>query len=107
MRNVEPCILVSEWDAALMALSQNGMDVSNTFYAIQTKWFQPLYKYVYGEYTAVTKTDMEIKKIIKSEDHYPDAARDFDDLDSASNFLNKECPICGDTLPIHEVTIYF
>ena len=35
--------------------------------------------------------------------YYVDAARDFDDLDAASNFLNKECPICGDTVPIHEV----
>ena len=71
MRNIEPSIPVLGWDSAVMALSRNGMDVSSTFYAIQTEWLQPLYEYVYGEYTAVTKTDMEeIKKIIKSEDQY-------------------------------------
>lgn len=38
--------------------------------------------------------------------YYVDAARDFNDLDSARNFLNKECIICGDILPIHEVRTY-
>ena len=36
--------------------------------------------------------------------YYVDAAKDFDDLKAASSFLNKECPICGDTIPIHEVS---
>ena len=35
--------------------------------------------------------------------YYLEAARDFKDLESARNFLNKECPICGDLTPIHEV----
>ena len=35
--------------------------------------------------------------------YYLEAARDFNDLDSASNFLNKECPICGEEYLIHEV----
>lgn len=35
--------------------------------------------------------------------YYIEAARDFDNLDAASNFLNKECPICFDLTPIHEV----
>ncbi len=35
--------------------------------------------------------------------YYLEAARDFNDLDSASNFLNKECPICDERTPIHEV----
>ena len=39
--------------------------------------------------------------------YYVDAAKDFDDLASASNFLNKECPICILQYPIHEVTIIF
>lgn len=37
--------------------------------------------------------------------YYVDAAKDFDDLESASAFLNKKCPICGDVYPIHEVCI--
>ena len=35
--------------------------------------------------------------------YYLDAAKDFDDLKSASTFLNQECPICIDIYPIHEV----
>ncbi len=36
--------------------------------------------------------------------YYLDAARDFNDLDSASNFLKKECPICYEVYPVHEVS---
>ena len=35
--------------------------------------------------------------------YYLDAARDFNDLESAKKFLNQECPICGEMTPIHEV----
>ena len=39
--------------------------------------------------------------------YYVDAAHDFDNLQSASEFLFKECPIqgfcAGDKVPIHEV----
>ena len=42
--------------------------------------------------------------------YYVDAAHDFEDLQSASEFLFKECPIqgfcAGDKIPIHEVHIY-
>jgi hypothetical protein len=37
--------------------------------------------------------------------YYVDAARDFGDLVSASNFLTKECNICMEVYPIHEVCI--
>ena len=36
--------------------------------------------------------------------YYVDAAKDFNDIDAASDFLNKECPICTATYPIHEVS---
>lgn len=71
VRTVEPSLPELEWDSAVLALSRNGMDVEETFYAIQTEWLQPLYEYVYSEYTGVAKTDMEeIKKIIKNEQQY-------------------------------------
>ena len=42
--------------------------------------------------------------------YYVDAAHDFTDLQKASEFLLKECPIggmcAGDKIPIHEVSIY-
>lgn len=42
--------------------------------------------------------------------YYVDAAHDFADLQSASEFLFKECPIqgfcAGDKIPIHEVRMY-
>lgn len=42
--------------------------------------------------------------------YYVDAAHDFTDLQKASEFLFKECPImgmcAGDKIPIHEVSIY-
>ncbi len=71
MRGMEPNLPELEWDSAVLALSQNGMDVADTPYAVQTEWLQPLYEYVYSEYTGVTKTDMEeIKKIIMNEAQY-------------------------------------
>ena len=71
VRRVEPSLPELEWDSAVLALSRNGMDVKETFYALQAEWLQPLYDYVYSEYTAVTKTDMEeIKVIIKNEKQY-------------------------------------
>lgn len=42
--------------------------------------------------------------------YYVDAAHDFEDLQSASEFLFKECPIqgycAGDKIPIHEVLLH-
>lgn len=71
VRKVEPSLPELEWDSAVLALSRNRMDIEETFYAIQTEWLQPLYEYVYSEYTGVAKTDMEeIKKIIKDEQQY-------------------------------------
>lgn len=71
IREVEPSLPELQWDNAVLALSRNGMDVKETFYALQTEWLQPLYEYVYSEYTGVTKTDMEeIKVIIKNEKQY-------------------------------------
>lgn len=71
MHEREQSLPVLEWDQAVLALSRNSMDVEETCYAIQTEWLQPLYEYIFSEYTAVTKTDMEeIKKIIKNEQLY-------------------------------------
>lgn len=71
MKKVEPSLPNLDWDSAVMALSRNGMDVDATCYAIQSDWLQPLYEYIYSEYTAVAKTDMEeIKKIIKNDQQY-------------------------------------
>lgn len=39
--------------------------------------------------------------------YYVDAARDFQDLEEARTFLNKECPLCFDIFPIHEVCVFF
>ncbi len=35
--------------------------------------------------------------------YFIDAAKDFNTLDEASNFLIKECPVCTFNYPIHEV----
>ncbi len=71
MREVEPSLPGLEWKAAVTALSRNSMDVDSTCYAIQTERLQPLYEYIFSEYTAVAKTDMEeIKKIIKNKKQY-------------------------------------
>ena len=35
--------------------------------------------------------------------YYVDAARDFDNIEAALEFLNKECPTCSGLYPIHEV----
>ena len=71
MREVEPNLPELQWDAAVTALSRNGMDVDSTCYAIQTEWLQPLYEYIFSEYKAVAKTDMEeIKTIIKNQQQY-------------------------------------
>lgn len=71
MRGVEPSLPELTWSAAMTALSRNGMDVDSACYAIQTDWLQPLYEYIFSDYTAVAKTDMEeIKKIIKDEKQY-------------------------------------
>lgn len=35
--------------------------------------------------------------------YYVDAARDFSDIEAALEFLDKECPICMMSYPIHEV----
>lgn len=37
--------------------------------------------------------------------YYVDAARDFDSLESAISFLDKECSICYMGYPIHEVRL--
>ena len=34
-----------------------------------------------------------------------EAAKDYNDLDKAVNFLIKECPICTETTSVHEVRI--
>lgn len=69
LKQLDPHIPELEWEMAVDALSQNGMDVNETFYMLQTEWLQPLYEFIFSEFTAVTKTDNEnIKKIIKSKD---------------------------------------
>ena len=59
---------------------------------------------------------LELMNEVENEDnnyplnYYVDAAHDFEDLQSASEFLFKECPIqgfcAGDKIPIHEVYIH-
>ena len=51
-----------------------------------------------------------IEKVEVDEQTYPlnyyvDAAHDFDNVDDALNFLNKECAICLSVYPIHEVRL--
>ena len=71
MRRIEKSLPVLEWDSAVTALTRNGMDVDKTCLAIQTERLQPVYEYIFGEYTGVAKTDMEeIKKIISNQELY-------------------------------------
>ena len=71
MREVEPSLPELKWDAAVQALSRNGMDVDETCYVLQSEWLQPLYEFIYSEYKKVAKTDMEeIKSIIRNEQQY-------------------------------------
>ena len=37
--------------------------------------------------------------------NYVDAARDFDNLESARGFLFKECPLCMVNFTVHDVSI--
>ncbi len=74
MREVERSLPVLEWDAAVMALTRNGMDVDKTCLAIQAERLNPVYEYIFGEYTGVAKTEMEkVKGIISNPDEelYP------------------------------------
>ncbi len=74
IREVEKSLPVLEWDAAVKALTQNGMDVDKTCLAIQAERLELVYEYIFGEYTGVAKTEMEkVKEIISSPDEelYP------------------------------------
>ena len=60
-----------DWDTAAEALSRNGMDVSATFYVIQTDWLEPLYDFIFSEFGDVKMTDMEnIKKMITNKNDH-------------------------------------
>ena len=74
LKELEPQLPELDWDMAVEALSKNGMDVNATFYILQTDWLQPLYQFIFSEFTGVAKTDMEnIKEMIKSgnDDQFP------------------------------------
>ena len=67
-----------------------------------------------GEYKLpnMTKAEMVLELMYKMEDdedkdyplsYYIDAARDYSSMEDAERGLIKECPICTETRPVHEV----
>ena len=59
------------------------------------------------------KMVLELMEKVKNESdqeyplhYYVDAAKDFDSLDGALQFLSKECPICYLRCAIHEVIVF-
>ena len=67
-----------------------------------------------GEYKLpnMTKAEMVLELMYKMEDdedkdyplsYYIDAARDYSSMEDAERGLIKQCPICYETRPVHEV----
>ena len=99
MRKMDNSVPELDWNMAAMALHQNGMDVEETCYVIQSEWLQPLYEYIFSEYTAIAKTDMEeIKKIIKNEAQYSLEVRTVKPPSKKTLLINREPQIKGQPL---------
>ena len=57
------------WSIAVTALSANNMDVTTACCAIQCELLQPLYGYIFSEWSKVKQKDMEeIKELVKRTD---------------------------------------
>ena len=71
LKRRDPTLLELDWDTAAEALSRNGMDVSATFYVLQTDWLEPLYEFIFSEFTDAKQKDMEnIKNMVTSKDDH-------------------------------------
>ena len=57
------------WEGAMHALTASDMDVDEACWTVQCGELQPLYDYIFSEWSKVKKTDMEdIKELIKKDD---------------------------------------
>ena len=63
-----------EWEASLQALSAFDMSVEKAACAIQCETLQPLYEFIFSEWTEVAATDMKkIKGRLKNREEDKDA----------------------------------
>ena len=57
------------WAAAVSALCHNGMDVRASCWALQCEQLEPLYQFLFAEWSKVPQEEMkEIKELVKKEE---------------------------------------